>query len=63
MIYYYKIRVVFFKGNKKIIKDYKSDYIHLGALFVYLENCHHLNYELIYIKEDRKEYLYHGYKR
>lgn len=63
MIYFYKIRVAFLKGNKKIIKDYTCDFIHLGALFVHLESAHHLNYELIYVKEDRREYLYHGYKR
>lgn len=62
MIYFYKVRVAYIKGKQEIIKDYKCDFIHLGALFVHLEQFHHLNYKLIYVKEDRKEYLYHGYK-
>lgn len=56
MIYYYKIRVEFLKGGSYFIKDYKSDFLHLGELFVYLENYHHDNYKLIYVKEDKDVY-------
>lgn len=58
MIYYYKIRVKFLKGGSYFIKDYKCDFLHLGALFVHLESNHHGNYELVYVKEDK-----HVYKR
>ncbi len=54
MIYYYKIRVKFLKGGISFIKDYKSDFLHLGELFVHLETYHHGNYQLIYVKEDKK---------
>ena len=51
MIYYYKIRVRFLKGGVYFIKDYRSDFLHLGELFVHLETHHHGNYQLIYVKE------------
>ena len=50
MIYYYKIRVEYLKGGSTIIKDYKCDFLHLGALFVHLESYHHGNYKLIYVR-------------
>lgn len=53
MIYYYKIRVKFLKGGRWFIKDYKSDFLHLGELFVYLETRHHDNYQLLFVKEYR----------
>lgn len=56
MIYYYHIRVIFYKGNQPICKDYYRDFLTIGQLFVYLETKHKDNYDLIFIKERRSYY-------
>ena len=54
MIYTYIVRVQFFKGNERILKDYKVDFVDLPKLFLFLENKHKDNYTLISIKNYRK---------
>lgn len=51
MTYYYKVTVKFTKGKTDFIKKYKCDFLHIGCLFVYLEQKHHDNYTLIDIKK------------
>ena len=51
MIYTYIVRVQFFKGNERILKDYKVDFGELPKLFVFLENKHKDNYILLSIKK------------
>ena len=51
MTYAYIVRIQFIKGNKRILKDYKADFIDLPKLFVFLENKHKDNYILLSIKK------------
>ena len=51
MTYAYIVRIQFIKGNKRILKDYKVDFIDLPKLFVFLENKHKDNYILLSIKK------------
>lgn len=52
MIYKYKIKVRFIKGEQYIIKEYSIEFLNVGELFVYLETKHKNNYTLISIKPD-----------
>ena len=51
MIYYYKVRVEFIKGNERILKDYEVDFLSIGKLFLHLETKHKDNYKVMWIKE------------
>lgn len=60
MIYYYKVRVEYYKGKERILKDYNVDFLTIGKLFIYLETKHKDNYKIIWIKE-RKSYYGNKY--
>lgn len=61
MIYYYKFRIEYIKGDKRILKDYEVDFLSIGKLFFHLETKHKDNYKLMWIKE-RKPY-YNKYNK
>ena len=50
MIYYYLIKVSFYKGSEKILKEYRKNFLEIGELFTYLETKHKNNYTLISIR-------------
>lgn len=54
MIYYYKVRIEYYKGNERILKDYDVDFLTIGELFVYLETKHKNNYKVMWIKERKR---------
>lgn len=49
MIYYYKVRIEFYKGKERILKDYEVDFLLIGKLFIHLETKHKDNYKVIWI--------------
>lgn len=56
MIYYYKVRIEFYKGRERILKDYEVDFLSIVKLFIYLESKHKDNYKVIWIKERKPRY-------
>lgn len=56
MIYYYKVRIEFYKGKERILKDYQVDFLSIGKLFIHLETKHKDNYKVIWIKERKQRY-------
>lgn len=53
MNYLYVIKVEYVCAKKRIIKEYRKDFLEIGKLFVYLETKHKDNYTLISIKSLR----------
>lgn len=49
MIYYYTVRVAYYKNNKKIILDYKLDFSNIIE-FLYEKQKHNSSMEIIWIK-------------
>lgn len=53
MTYYYSVKVEYICGKKRIIKEYRKNFLEIAQLFIYLETKHKDNYTLISIKSLR----------
>lgn len=56
MIYFYKVRVKYYKGSQPIIKDYTCNFLELFDLLTFIKTKHKDNFELIFIKENKRRY-------
>lgn len=53
MIYYYKIRIEYHSGSKRILKDYIFNFAEVADFFIWLKKKHKDNFTVVSIKECR----------
>ena len=53
MIYYYKIRIEYYSGSERILKDYIFNFAEVADFFIWLKKKHKDNFTLVSIKEWR----------
>lgn len=53
MIYYYNIRIEYYSGSERILKDYKLSFTEVADFFIWLKKKHKDNFTVVSIKEWR----------